>query len=235
MALFTIWDNEIMPDGGTYEIWNGNTDEQRADNGSRELKRILVEAVSGNYDCLGIRCFPKYPLTVPRKRDSYDENNLIFLHIEQIGRRYVARFRGFIGSEAVRLGGSVLQAMSGSALDDLDAAQIGNVLPERLRYEGTFIVRDEHVRRAVIKRAKGRCEHCGERGFLKTDGSYYVEAHHIISLAKQGPDTLDNVIALCPNHHREAHFGKDRVAFEGQLMRRLAEVRGGMIGKGEMQ
>jgi 5-methylcytosine-specific restriction protein A len=45
-------------------------------------------------------------------------------------------------------------------------------------------------------------------------------------LANQGPDTLENVIALCPNHHREAHFGIDRVHLEKKLTAKLAEIRG---------
>lgn len=40
-------------------------------------------------------------------------------------------------------------------------------------------------------------------------GQRYLEAHHIVALACDGPDTVENVVALCPNHHREAHFGVD--------------------------
>jgi 5-methylcytosine-specific restriction enzyme A len=29
-------------------------------------------------------------------------------------------------------------------------------------------------------------------------------------LASGGADEIENVIALCPNHHREAHFGAAR-------------------------
>jgi len=224
-AIFTIWDNEIFPDGRTYELWNGAADDQRTDNGAREIKRILIEAVAENYDCYGIRCFPQFPLTVPRKRVSYDENNLISLQVEKIDEKFVATFRGLVDSEIVRLGGSIPDAMLGSALDDLDDAPLGNASPPRVPYQGTFIVRDERVRKAVLKRAKGRCEHCGDLGFEKPDGSNYVETHHILSLAEQGPDTLDNVIALCPNHHREAHYGTGRLALEAAFLERLEELR----------
>lgn len=61
----------------------------------------------------------------------------------------------------------------------------------------------------ALLRANGACEHCGEAGFVLKDGSIYLETHHIVSLAAGGADLVNNVIALCPNHHREAHYGAD--------------------------
>jgi 5-methylcytosine-specific restriction protein A len=47
--------------------------------------------------------------------------------------------------------------------------------------------------------------------------SCYLEAHHIIALADDGKDTPENVIALCPKHHREAHFGMNRNKIETEM------------------
>ncbi len=62
--------------------------------------------------------------------------------------------------------------------------------------------------------ADGICQRCGrEAPFTrKSDGSLYLEVHHIIPLSKQdlyeeNLDVLDNVTAICPNCHREAHYG----------------------------
>jgi HNH endonuclease len=123
-------------------------------------------------------------------------------------------------------GGGSLVAGLEDAIDDFDQSSLGNESPERRKFAGTFIVRDNRIRAKVIKRAKGRCEHCGELGFKKPDGSHFVEAHHIISLAEQGPDTLENVIALCPNHHRQAHYGADWEDLETQFKIKLAKIRG---------
>ncbi len=112
-----------------------------------------------------------------------------------------------------------------SAIDDLNADDVGNPNPERKQATGSFFIRNIKVRLAVLSRADGKCEFCGEPGFLRWDDTRYIEAHHIIGLAKQGPDTLDNVIALCPNHHREAHYGKDRQQLEIKLMAKLVELR----------
>ena len=77
--------------------------------------------------------------------------------------------------------------------------------------------RDAKVRAAVLARARGRCEHCGEPGFSMPSGAVYLETHHVVALADGGPDLVSNVIALCPNHHRRAHHGLDwselRLAF----------------------
>jgi 5-methylcytosine-specific restriction enzyme A len=37
-------------------------------------------------------------------------------------------------------------------------------------------------------------------------------------LADGGPDHISNVIALCPNHHREAHFGTQRETLTSQFL-----------------
>ncbi|MCY4046413.1 MAG: HNH endonuclease signature motif containing protein [Cellvibrionales bacterium] len=66
--------------------------------------------------------------------------------------------------------------------------------------------RSPKVRESVLMRAKGKCEYCGETGFKMFNGAMYLETHHIIPLSKSGPDSTSNVIALCPNHHREAHY-----------------------------
>ena len=74
------------------------------------------------------------------------------------------------------------------------------------------------------KRAKGKCEYCGCEGFILPNGQRYVEAHHIIALAKSGSDTIQNVIALCANHHREAHYGENAETLEEKLIQRLSEL-----------
>ena len=56
-----------------------------------------------------------------------------------------------------------------------------------------------------------------------SDGSMFVETHHIIPLAEGGYDIENNVVALCPNHHREAHYGSDRAAMQQKLMGRFGE------------
>lgn len=102
------------------------------------------------------------------------------------------------------------------ALDDL-----GTDDPVRELYSGFVYLRDQRVRAAVLLRAKGCCEYCGQQGFLKADGTRYLETHHVIALANDGEDRLTNVIALCPNDHRLAHFSAERERIEREMTAHL--------------
>ncbi|PSU90435.1 hypothetical protein C0W35_16255 [Photobacterium kishitanii] len=64
------------------------------------------------------------------------------------------------------------------------------------------------VAEALI-RANGICEQCKLSAPFnrKKDNTPYLEVHHKIRLADGGEDTLSNVIALCPNCHRQMHYG----------------------------
>jgi 5-methylcytosine-specific restriction protein A len=72
--------------------------------------------------------------------------------------------------------------------------------------------RNPDVVAEVTMRAKGKCEGCKEKApFLRRkDGTPYLEVHHIQQLADEGEDTVRNAIALCPNCHRERHYGVPR-------------------------
>jgi|CXWL01.1.fsa_nt_gi hypothetical protein len=105
-----------------------------------------------------------------------------------------------------------------SALDDLTDGQLGSKTPDRARRVTEVFKRDPRVRAFVVRRAAGCCEYCRGPGFVMRDGKHYVETHHIIALAQQGPDSPENVIALCANHHRQAHFGSDADVLERKFL-----------------
>ncbi len=66
------------------------------------------------------------------------------------------------------------------------------------------------VRAAKLRAADGNCELCGKKGFVTASGAYYLEAHHVIPLNCGGADDERNVIAICADDHRQAHYGEDR-------------------------
>lgn len=74
--------------------------------------------------------------------------------------------------------------------------------------------RNPFVVAEVLARANGVCERCkADAPFIrKKDGSPYLEVHHKTRLADGGEDTVTNAVALCPNCHRELHFGKHKKA-----------------------
>jgi len=79
--------------------------------------------------------------------------------------------------------------------------------------------RDPLIVAYALSKAKGICELCEKKGpFIKDNGEIYLEVHHIISLSKEGEDLLENVLAVCPNCHRELHFGQDKENLISKLL-----------------
>jgi EVE domain/HNH endonuclease len=83
---------------------------------------------------------------------------------------------------------------------------------------------------AIAKlRAEHRCEipECDHPMFLCTDGTRYMEAHHIVPLSEGGKDVLENIACLCPTHHREIHVGirRGELAIALQSIRRCEETK----------
>ncbi|GGE95416.1 HNH endonuclease [Sphingomonas prati] len=110
------------------------------------------------------------------------------------------------------------------AIQDLDDEGFGNEEPEyRRRMAGAYI-RNPEVRTQVLRRANGKCEYGGCTPFKNLNGQIYLETHHVISLSEQGIDRLTNVIALCANHHREAHFGQDWQILQDKFLTIIASV-----------
>lgn len=110
-----------------------------------------------------------------------------------------------------------------NAINDLGADFVEKEIVSGVRY-----ARDPKVRRAVEARAKGKCELCGKQGFARPDGSFYLETHHIIALAKDGADRVTNVIALCAEHHREAHFGVAKNDLEKRMILKVRNEQRGV-------
>lgn len=93
------------------------------------------------------------------------------------------------------------------------ASYDGNV-SERIVTQKVF-VRNYDVVAETLIRSSGKCEYCEKPApFARgKDGHPYLEVHHRVPLAEGGKDRLENTLALCPNCHREAHFGKDTQKF----------------------
>ena len=69
---------------------------------------------------------------------------------------------------------------------------------------------DVVAERLYLARQEGLCGRCKNPApFFGRDGLPYFEVHHIIQLAHGGPDTVANTIAVCPNCHREMHYGSE--------------------------
>ncbi|MER2490705.1 HNH endonuclease [Catenovulum sediminis] len=84
--------------------------------------------------------------------------------------------------------------------------------------------RSQALKLYVIARSKGICEGCGEKAPFNTKSGPFLECHHVNRLADGGPDHPQNVVALCPNCHRRAHYAIDAVTFNNKLKQVAIEV-----------
>ena len=80
------------------------------------------------------------------------------------------------------------------------------------------IVRDTAVTRRLKELYEYRCQVCNIR--LEGAAGPYAEAAHIRPLGAphHGPDTLGNVLCLCPNHHVLFDLSAFTIADDGQLL-----------------
>ena len=101
--------------------------------------------------------------------------------------------------------------------------------PERHAALSNSFVRAPEVRLHALRRANGHCELCGAEGF-RTEQGVYLETHHVIPLSEGGPDHPSNVVALCANDHRRAHFSAERDSIRQQLLATLAVMNASSSG-----
>jgi len=80
--------------------------------------------------------------------------------------------------------------------------------PERVKQEIYRILRDTVLARTVKEENQYQCQICGQVLELK-DKTAYTEAHHVMPLGAphNGPDTRQNILCVCPNHHVLLDYG----------------------------
>lgn len=210
LAIFTLWEDKISGDRNQLS-WDGM--EKR--HGGRDQKRVLELVIAKKIPAYGLVCVAKDTAADPRKIDDIKANTLVRLQIEKDHKGIIfGKHCGDVPMFEVARDVRKSSPRSNDGLRDLEFAPLGNEFPDRALKSSAIVIRDAKVRSHVLKLANGKCECCGELGFLMSNGKHYLEAHHVIALCDQGKDTVKNVIALCPEHHRQAHYGKDAEALE---------------------
>ena len=111
------------------------------------------------------------------------------------------------------------------SVDQFEVVQDLDDTPRRVNVNSSAFVRDAALRAAALLRADGKCELCGCSGFATADGRIYLETHHVVPLSEGGHDSADNIAAVCPNHHREAHHGSRAEAIRETLQQLLRSKR----------
>jgi len=80
--------------------------------------------------------------------------------------------------------------------------------PSTTTTQVTRKIRDTVLSKKIKEEFKSKCAVCNERITL-TNKKYYAEGHHVkpLGAGHDGPDTKDNIIVLCPNHHAKFDYG----------------------------
>ncbi|MDN3695888.1 HNH endonuclease signature motif containing protein [Vibrio cortegadensis] len=106
---------------------------------------------------------------------------------------------------------------------------VGDDKPDSVETTTKTYKRSGKVKGWVIRRANKHCELCGDRApFDKEDGTPFLEVHHLIRLKDNGPDTVENCAALCPNCHRKLHYSAERVALTEELREKVIQKESGL-------
>jgi 5-methylcytosine-specific restriction protein A len=75
--------------------------------------------------------------------------------------------------------------------------------------------RNHNVVEIALTLSEFKCEiDKNHSSFLTKNGSLYVEGHHLVPLSAQGNfsnslDVVGNIVILCPNCHRQLHYGSN--------------------------
>lgn len=97
--------------------------------------------------------------------------------------------------------------------------------PEKTYSSVTSYTRDPKVKAWVLKEAGGSCECCDSKApFTTESGEPFLEVHHLRRLADGGSDTISNAVALCPNCHREMHYGINKVELVNSMYTKLSRL-----------
>lgn len=86
----------------------------------------------------------------------------------------------------------------------------GGTTPSGGSGSGSGTTRNEVVREFALQMADGVCQGCGEDApFYTENDEPFLEVHHLHRVSDGGLDDPENVIAICPNCHREVHYGRN--------------------------
>lgn len=101
----------------------------------------------------------------------------------------------------------------------------GSLTPKQSSVTATAYYRDPLVKAWVMKNANGVCEAClSSAPFKRSNGTPYLEVHHLVPLSEGGADTINNALAVCPNCHRSLHHGEDKARLIVDIRSKLSRL-----------
>lgn len=139
------------------------------------------------------------------------KNNVTLKSLRDLHSSYLAISKGIVSFEDSNesFDKAVKKALKTPMEDRQKILSTSKKTPEVRAIVANVYERNPYVVAEVLERASGVCERCDSPAPFerRKDNSPYLEVHHKVRLADGGEDTVQNAIALCPNCHRELHFG----------------------------
>lgn len=83
--------------------------------------------------------------------------------------------------------------------------------PEEVTISSKSFKRDNRTVAQIKVLRDFKCQICSTT-IKKKDGTFYIEAAHIEPKHRKGRETPDNILLLCPNHHKEFDFGDRNIS-----------------------
>ncbi len=137
-------------------------------------------------------------------------NNFIEAITKGLKDHEVAELNGIAGKEPEEISSDEIEKLD-SIFGDRDPEEVLAELstrnmdrsPEQVTVQQRRIRRDYKLVKAIKEKFQNKCQFCGFT-FKTSTGNYYSEAAHIkpISTRTVGVDIADNILILCPNHHK---------------------------------
>lgn len=210
-------DDEVHDDYILYTGHGGRSSESGQQVADQTLTKANKGLVRSQVTGLPVRVFRK--VTVARGEQAFRYEGLFRV----VSRDYRPGRAGFLvflfRLELLVMDGAELPAPT-TPYELTDLFGQPEVAEPAPRYAATVsrLIRDTNITRQVKELHGSHCQVCGER--LVTPAGFYAEAAHIRPLGAphHGPDILDNVLCLCPNHHALFDFGSFSVAPDYALL-----------------
>lgn len=142
-------------------------------------------------------------------KDKYKYLGIASLNIVEVSEKKIADGKY---TYALTVEGNLLQDNS-EIIADINIDEVyGYMDPKTKEQVVTTFYRSPEVADYAKKISNGICQLCEKPApFTDKNGEPFLESHHVIWLSRGGTDTIDNVVALCPNCHSKMHVIDDPI------------------------
>ena len=227
-------DSIVLSGGYIDDVDNGN-EIIYTGHGGRDLssgKQVVDQELTRQNLALTINCQQGLPVRVirgafhkskfsPEKGYRYDGLYRVENYWKEKGRNgyNIWRFR------LVKISKSLKQSLIQPTISIIEEEQKEYKKAIRLETIIQRIVRDTELSRTVKEMYNYECQVC--RTAIQTNSGLYAESAHIKPLGAphNGPDVIENIICLCPNHHVRFDFGGFSILDNFELIGEIGHLR----------